>query len=177
MAGVEGVKFLKQQLQTAVEEVTPKRELQAALFVSQRLVDKEHDVRLAIGNGLRADVWRNFHQRFGSIEVREFVDFVDYAGRVGGIGRISCLHKAVNIYFNSGDLLRIDLDGFICFQDRVRDTFRLIDCDSVFRWKAENISTTEVSDIIGFSGFGGGGVMSLTRCLSSGQRDAWEWLR
>lgn len=81
-------------------QVTLKRETFSALFVFQRVDDKEHSVRLAIGNGLRADVWRTFLQRFGNIEVREFyastegnVGFLNYAGRIGAIGRVSYLHK------------------------------------------------------------------------------------
>ncbi|KAM6980596.1 long-chain fatty acid transport protein 2-like [Aplochiton taeniatus] len=42
-------------------------------------------------------------------------------------------------YFNAGDLLRIDHDGFIYFQDRMGDTFR---------WKGENVATAEVADIL-----------------------------
>ncbi|KAM6979601.1 long-chain fatty acid transport protein 2-like [Aplochiton taeniatus] len=42
-------------------------------------------------------------------------------------------------YFNTGDLLRIDHDGFIYFQDRMGETFR---------WKGENVATTEVADIL-----------------------------
>lgn len=30
-----------------------------------------------------------------------------------------------DIYFNSGDLLKIDHEGFVYFQDRIGDTFRL----------------------------------------------------
>uniref|UniRef100_A0A671SE96 long-chain-fatty-acid--CoA ligase n=1 Tax=Sinocyclocheilus anshuiensis TaxID=1608454 RepID=A0A671SE96_9TELE len=183
----------------------------------QRTSDKEHAVRLAIGNGLRSDVWREFLKRFGHIQVREFyastegnVGFVNYAGKIGAVGRVSFLHKKLfpyalvqydterdepvrnsrglcvevpkgqtgllvskiteiapfvgyaqneqqtekkrlrdvfkhgDVYFNSGDLLKIDHDNFIYFQDRVGDTFR---------WKGENVATTEVSDIISMLDF------------------------
>lgn len=42
-------------------------------------------------------------------------------------------------YYNSGDLLRVDKEYYIYFSDRVGDTFR---------WKGENVSTTEVSNIL-----------------------------
>ncbi|XP_074523236.1 long-chain fatty acid transport protein 2-like [Halichoeres trimaculatus] len=178
--------------------------------------DRDHKVRLAIGNGVRAEIWREFLDRFGNIQVREFyastegnVGFVNYAGKIGAIGRVNFLHKRLfpftlikydtqrdepfrdenglcveakkgetgllvskitdiapfvgyaqneeqtekkrlrnvlkkgDLYFNSGDLMRIDEENFIYFQDRVGDTFR---------WKGENVATTEVSDILTISG-------------------------
>ncbi|XP_036391153.1 very long-chain acyl-CoA synthetase-like isoform X2 [Megalops cyprinoides] len=174
--------------------------------------DQEHSVRLAIGNGVRADVWREFLNRFGNIQVREFyaategnVGFVNYTGKIGAVGRANFFHRKLfpyalikydaereepmrdsrglcieaskgetgllvsritkiapfvgyarndqqtekkrlrdvfqkgDLYFNSGDLLRIDQDNFIYFQDRVGDTFR---------WKGENVATTEVADVL-----------------------------
>ncbi|XP_059927135.1 long-chain fatty acid transport protein 2 [Gadus macrocephalus] len=178
--------------------------------------DRDHCVRLAIGNGLRADVWTDFLRRFGNIGVREFyastegnVGFLNYTGKIGAIGRTNFLqHKLFpyslvkydterdeprrdarglcieavkgetgllvskiterapfigyvgneeqtekkrlrdvlrpgDLYFNSGDLLRLDLEGFLYFQDRVGDTFR---------WKGENVATTEVADALSLAG-------------------------
>lgn len=62
-------------------------------------------MRLAVGNGLRSDVWREFLKRFGHIQVREFyastegnVGFVNYAGKIGAVGRVSFLHKKLFPY-------------------------------------------------------------------------------
>ena len=43
-------------------------------------------------------------------------------------------------WWSSGDLLRIDADGYCWFVDRIGDTFR---------WNSENVSTTEVADALG----------------------------
>uniref|UniRef100_A0A8C5I6E8 long-chain-fatty-acid--CoA ligase n=1 Tax=Gouania willdenowi TaxID=441366 RepID=A0A8C5I6E8_GOUWI len=47
-------------------------------------------------------------------------------------------------YFNTGDLMVEDHQGFIYFRDRVGDTFR---------WKGENVATTEVSEALGLVDF------------------------
>uniref|UniRef100_A0A667WNR7 long-chain-fatty-acid--CoA ligase n=1 Tax=Myripristis murdjan TaxID=586833 RepID=A0A667WNR7_9TELE len=169
--------------------------------------EKNHSVRIAIGNGVRTDVWTEFLNRFGDIKVRELyaategnIGFINYTSKVGVVGRANFLHKKIlpytlikfdiekeepvrnaqglcvetgllvgkitkispfsgyagnqqqtekkrlrdvlkkgDLYFNTGDLLLIDRDSFVYFQDRVGDTFR---------WKGENVATSEVADIL-----------------------------
>ncbi|XP_063955954.1 long-chain fatty acid transport protein 2-like [Lytechinus pictus] len=47
--------------------------------------------------------------------------------------------KTGDLFFNSGDLMMINVDGYVYFKDRLGDTFR---------WKGENVSTIEVSNIM-----------------------------
>ncbi|XP_043083699.1 very long-chain acyl-CoA synthetase [Puntigrus tetrazona] len=178
----------------------------------KRVSDQVHNVRMAIGNGIRPEVWRTFISRFGNVAIKEFygstegtLGFLNYAGRIGAVGRINLFHKTIlpyalvkfdqereepvrnaegfcievakgetgllvskitqkvqfagyardpkqtekkklynvfekgDVYVNTGDLFRIDHENFIYFQDRVGDTFR---------WKGENVSTNEVSDLL-----------------------------
>ncbi|MCJ1355531.1 MAG: hypothetical protein MMC33_005523 [Icmadophila ericetorum] len=48
--------------------------------------------------------------------------------------------KKGDIYFRTGDALRRDDDGYWFFLDRLGDTYR---------WKSENVSTAEVSSVLG----------------------------
>lgn len=94
--------------------------------------------------------------------------FVGYAGNRQQTEkkRLRDVLKKGDLYFNTGDLLRIDHENFVYFQDRVGDTFRrvfsflssstlklfYIDFDSCgcfgYRWKGENVATSEVGDVL-----------------------------
>ncbi|XP_063820323.1 long-chain fatty acid transport protein 6 isoform X1 [Pseudophryne corroboree] len=179
--------------------------------------EKNHKVRMAVGNGVRSDVWREFIARFGDIKMCELygategnICFMNHTGKIGSVGRSNFFYKLLfpfdlikydiqkdepltnkeglcervkkgetglliskvthvnpffgyagnkkhtskkllcdvfkkgDVYFNTGDLMVQDHDNFLYFRDRIGDTFR---------WKGENVATTEVSDIIGMLDF------------------------
>jgi fatty-acyl-CoA synthase len=173
--------------------------------------DRDSQVRLAFGNGLRPEVWRKLRARFRIPEILEFygategnVSMFNFDGRIGAVGRaprylrwafnvrlvrfdvekeepvrgtnglcieakpgevgecvgeigsdarrayvgyadaaaskrkvLTDVFKKGDAYFATGDLMRQDRDGYFYFVDRVGDTFR---------WKGENVSTTEVAE-------------------------------
>ncbi|NQE62825.1 long-chain-acyl-CoA synthetase [Caulobacter sp. RHG1] len=72
-------------------------------------------------------------------------NFVGYADKAATEKKV--LHDVFqkgDAWFRTGDLMRIDSDGYIYFVDRIGDTFR---------WKGENVATSEVSErLAGFDG-------------------------
>lgn len=179
--------------------------------------EKKHKIRVAIGNGLRPDVWPRFAERSGIKRIMEFygategnVGFLNLDSKPGAIGRVPpylksrfnshlvrfdldseqpvrdakgrCIpcgpdevgeaigeirsddaryrfdgygdkeatekkllrdvFKQGDLYFRTGDLMKRDAQGYFYFIDRVGDTFR---------WKSENVSTSEVAEIMGMA--------------------------
>ncbi|XP_066892660.1 long-chain fatty acid transport protein 3 isoform X2 [Kogia breviceps] len=121
-----------------------------------------HKVRLVVGSGLRPDTWERFVRRFGPLQVLETYGLTEgnvatfnYTGQRGAVGRASWLYKGSrfgtprgsvwphlqpgDVFFNTGDLLVCDDQGFLRFHDRTGDTFR---------WKGENVATTEVAEAL-----------------------------
>jgi fatty-acyl-CoA synthase len=178
--------------------------------------ERAHQIRGAVGNGLRPDVWERFVKRFQIPWIIEFygstegnVSLINFDGHPGAIGRVPpylahrfnarilkfdheteqpargpdgfCIaaapdevgeavgeirpgdaryafagyagapketekkilrnvFKTGDVWFRTGDLLRQDRLGYFYFVDRVGDTYR---------WKSENVSTSEVSEVLG----------------------------
>jgi fatty-acyl-CoA synthase len=89
--------------------------------------DRDHRIRLAIGNGLRPDIWEEFQSRFGIDEIVEFYGategntfFANFDGKVGSVGRPPAK------FMSNARLLRYDVDA----DTHIRDEKGLcIECD------------------------------------------------
>ncbi|XP_012500497.1 PREDICTED: long-chain fatty acid transport protein 6 [Propithecus coquereli] len=62
--------------------------------------EKDHQVRLAVGNGMRSDVWRQFLDRFGNIKMCELygategnIYFMNHTGKIGSVGRTNFFYR------------------------------------------------------------------------------------
>ena len=70
---------------------------------SQKEEDRVHKVRIALGNGIRPAVWKEFLMRFGPIKIFEFygstegnLSFLNYTNKIGAVGRAGIFAK-VNV--------------------------------------------------------------------------------
>jgi len=83
------------------------------LGVPESADDRRHDVRCAVGNGLRPDIWEEFQSRFGIRDIREFYGateanfgLVNVDNTVGAVGRIPPYARAALPV----DLVRFDVE-------------------------------------------------------------------
>ena len=72
-----------------------------------------------------------------AMPAREFQGYTDAAST--GRKLLRDVFKPDDLWFRSGDLMRKDSAGYFYFVDRLGDTFR---------WKGENVSATEVANVI-----------------------------
>lgn len=68
------------------------------MLYNQSEYDRQHKVRLAVGNGLRLDIWDQFKTRFGIEKIGEFYGSTEGAvasfnmfNKTGAVGRLSPL--------------------------------------------------------------------------------------
>ena len=76
--------------------------------------DRRHRLKLAFGNGLRADVWEQLESRFGVSRVLEFygategnVSMLNFDGKLGAVGRVPPLMRR---FFNFR-LMKFDVEA------------------------------------------------------------------
>ncbi len=77
-------------------------------------------------------------QCIGKVGTDARTDYTGYLDKAASEKKV--LHDVFergDAWFATGDLMRIDADGYLYFVDRIGDTFR---------WKGENVSTSEVSE-------------------------------
>jgi fatty-acyl-CoA synthase len=100
-------------------------------------VETEAPVRGADGFCIEAGVGQ-IGECIGQIGGGARAEYAGYADKAASEKKV--LHdvlKAGDRWFATGDLMRMDADGYFYFVDRIGDTFR---------WKGENVSTSEVAE-------------------------------
>jgi fatty-acyl-CoA synthase len=72
------------------------------LNTPQAAHERDHALRIAIGNGLRQEIWPKFQERFRIPRIMEFygategnVGMINYDGKVGSIGRVPWYARAI----------------------------------------------------------------------------------
>jgi fatty-acyl-CoA synthase len=98
---------------------------------------REEPVRNAEGFCLRCEAG----------EPGELIGRISAVSRFEGYSNAAATEKKIlrdvfergDAYFRTGDLLRFDSAGYFYFVDRIGDTFR---------WKGENVATTEVAEVM-----------------------------
>jgi fatty-acyl-CoA synthase len=79
--------------------------------------DRDHPLRMAVGNGMSPQIWREFQERFGIRQIREFyaateapMGLFNVAGRVGSVGNLPYAWmfgmKLVRVDAETGELVR-----------------------------------------------------------------------
>lgn len=75
--------------------------------------ERSHRLRMAVGNGLRGDIWEQFQSRFGVPLIREFygategnAPLCNFEGRPGMIGRLKIGQVLVRCDESSGEIIR-----------------------------------------------------------------------
>ena len=100
-------------------------------------IEKEQEVRAASGLCIEArpgEVGECVGE-IGADARRAYVGYADQAASKRKV--LTDVFKRGDAWFATGDLMRQDRDGYFYFVDRIGDTFR---------WKGENVSTTEVAE-------------------------------
>lgn len=100
-------------------------------------IEQEEVVRGADGWCLSSDVDEPGEML---IKISKLARFEGYTNDAASSKKVlTDAFKKGDAYFRTGDLLRKDADGFYFFVDRIGDTFR---------WKGENVATSEVAEVI-----------------------------
>jgi fatty-acyl-CoA synthase len=104
-------------------------------------------VRYDVGKDTHVRGADGFCVRCGPGEVGEAIGRITERTRFEGYTSREATEKKVvrdvfkkgDAYFRTGDLLRFDADDYFYFVDRIGDTFR---------WKGENVATSEVAEVV-----------------------------